>query len=143
MDVGEETDIHPQKKEPVGQRLALAARGIAYGEKIPYKGPTFKDAVMNGEKVVLSFENVEGGLEARGGELHGFSIAGEDHKFIPAQATIQGDQVIVTAPGITNAKAVRYAWANYPKPEANLFNKAGLPAVPFRTDDLPWTTIPK
>ncbi len=140
-DVGEEKDIHPKKKEPVGARLALAARGIAYGEKLVYSGPVYKKMKVKDGKVYLSFENVGSGLEARGGELKGFSIAGRDQKFAWAKAEIQGDQVVVSHQEISQPEAVRYGWANFPV--VNLWNKNGLPATPFRTDDFPMITKPK
>jgi len=140
-DVGDEKDIHPKKKEPVGARLALAARRIAYGEKIVHAGPTYKGMKVRGDKAVLSFENVGRGLEARDGELKGFSIAGEDRKFVWAKAEIVGDKVVVNSPEVPKPAAVRYGWADYPV--VNLWNKDGLPASPFRTDDFPMITAPK
>jgi sialate O-acetylesterase len=200
-DVGEEKDIHPKKKEPVGARLALAARGIAYGEKIVYSGPAFKSMKVDGNQAVLSFNHVGAGLEAHnmakvvafapdgkalatnvvdtgrnpgaksatfspdgkqvvttGGDktvrlwdvstgreisspLKGFSICGEDKKFVWANAEIKGNQVIVSSPAVSKPVAVRYGWADFPV--VNLWNKEGLPASPFRTDDFPMTTAPK
>lgn len=142
-DIGNETDIHPQAKEPVGQRLALAARAIAYGEKIEWSGPVYKGMKADGSKVTLTFDHIGKGLEAKGDKLEGFTVCGEDKKFVPAEAKIVGDTVEVTAKGVDKPTAVRFAWANFPKPEPNLFNKDGLPAVPFRTDDFPLTTIKK
>ncbi|MBI4663113.1 MAG: sialate O-acetylesterase [Verrucomicrobia bacterium] len=141
-DVGEENDIHPRKKEPVGARLALAARGIAYGEKkLVSSGPLYKRMKIQGDKAVLSFDHVGSGLEARGGELKGFAIAGEDKKFVWAKAEIAGKQVVVSSPDVEKPIAVRYGWANYPV--VNLWNKEGMPATPFRTDDFPMITAPK
>jgi len=137
-DVGEENDIHPQKKEPVGARLALAARGIAYGEKITFSGPIYKGMQVQGGKITLTFDHVGKGLEARDGELKGFAIAGADKKFVWAKATIDGDKVTVSSPEVQNPVAVRFGWANYPV--VNLWNKDGLPASPFRTDDFPMVT---
>ena len=131
-DVGDAKDIHPRKKEPVGQRLALAARALTYGEKIEYSGPLYDSMSSKSGKAVISFKHVGGGLVAKDGELKGFTIAGEDKKFVPAQAKIQGSTVVVSAEGVTHPKAVRYGWANVP--DVNLFNKEGLPASPFRTD---------
>ena len=131
-DVGDATDIHPTRKEPVGQRLALAARALAYGEKIEYSGPLYQSMTAKGDKIALSFTHVGGGLVAKDGELKGFTIAGADSKFVPAKAEIQGPNIIVSADGVTEPKAVRYGWANFP--EVNLFNKEGIPASPFRTD---------
>lgn len=140
-DVGDEKDIHPTKKEPVGARLALAARGIAYREKITFSGPVYKKMRVRGEKAVLSFDHVGKGLEARGGELRGFSIAGADGKFVWANAVIKGNKVEVSNPSISKPAAVRFGWADFPV--VNLWNKDGLPATPFRTDDYPMITAPK
>ncbi len=141
-DVGDQKDIHPRKKEPVGARLALAARGIAYGEKIEYSGPLYKSLKINGDKAVISFSHVGRGLEARDGALKGFAICGEDRKWVWAQAAIQKDNtVVVTSPHVPKPQAMRYGWADYP--DVNLWNKDGLPASPFRTDDFPLTTAPK
>jgi sialate O-acetylesterase len=137
-DVGEKDDIHPKKKEPVGARLALAARGIAYGEKIEYSGPVFKSMKVQNGQAVLSFDHSKGGLEAKGGPLTGFAICGADKKFVWGKAEIQGDKVVVSNPDIAQPLAVRYGWADYPV--VNLWNQAGLPATPFRTDDFPMTT---
>jgi sialate O-acetylesterase len=141
-DVGDKDDIHPAKKGPVGERLALAARSLAYGEKklTPF-GPTYKSVKFMDDKAVLSFNYVGGGLEARGGELQGFAIAGEDRKFVWAKAEIRGDQVVVNSPSVPKPVAVRYGWADFPV--VNLWNKSGLPASPFRTDDFPMVTQPK
>ena len=135
-DVGDKDDIHPTKKRPVGARLALAARAIAYGEKISYAGPAFKAMNVQGEKAVLSFEHVGAGLEARGGKLTGFAVCGADKKFVPADAELRADQTIaVSAPTVKQPVAVRFGWADFPV--VNLFNKDGLPASPFRTDTFP------
>jgi sialate O-acetylesterase len=139
-DVGDPNDIHPKQKEPVGARLALAARRIAYGERIVHSGPIYRDMKVEGNKIVLTFRN-GGGLMAKDGELKGFTIAGEDKKFVNAQAEIQGNKVIVWSPQIEHPVAVRYGWANCPV--VNLYNKEGLPASPFRTDDFSMITKPK
>jgi sialate O-acetylesterase len=131
-DVGDAQDIHPTRKEPVGQRLALAARALAYGEKIEYSGPVYESMKVEGAEAILSFSHLGGGLVATDGELKGFMIAGEDQKYFPAQAIIKGDAVVVSAATVPAPKAVRYGWSNVP--EVNLFNQAGLPATPFRTD---------
>jgi len=137
-DVGEEDNIHPKKKEPVGDRLALAARALAYGEKIEYSGPVFSKMEIDGGKAVLSFDHLGGGLVAEGGKLAGFAVCGEDRRFVNADAEIRGDKVIVSSPEVPKPAAVRYGWANYPL--GNLWNRAGLPASPFRTDDFPGVT---
>ncbi|MBI3876218.1 MAG: hypothetical protein HY300_09745, partial [Verrucomicrobia bacterium] len=135
-DVGEKDDIHPPKKEPVGVRLALAARALAYGEKLVASGPVFKEQAVQGEKVVLRFDHIGAGLEARGEKLTGFAVCGEDKQFVWADAQIQPDNsVIVSAATVKKPVAVRYGWADFPV--VNLFNKDGLPASPFRTDDFP------
>lgn len=131
-DHGAAKDIHPREKEPVGARLARAARAIAYGEKIEYSGPVFKSLTVEGNKAMLSFTHVDGGLVAKDGELKGFTIASADKKFVPATAKIDGDMVVVNSAGVAHPVAVRYGWANVP--DVNLFNKADLPATPFRSD---------
>jgi sialate O-acetylesterase len=141
-DLGDEKDIHPRKKQPVGARLALAARAIAYGEKIEYSGPIFESMRITSDKAVLSFTHVGLGLEARGGELKGFAICGEDRKWVWAQARIQEDNtILVTSPDVARPVAVRYGWADCPV--VNLWNKNGLPASPFRTDDFAMITAAK
>jgi sialate O-acetylesterase len=140
-DVGEENDIHPKAKEPVGYRLALHALAMTYDQDLVHSGPELSRLRTDGDRAVLSFKSVGQGLEARGGELKGFAVAGPDRKWVNAQARIEGNTVVVTAPGVSNPVAVRYGWANYPL--GNLWNKDGLPATPFRTDDWPVTTQPK
>ena len=133
IDVGDANDIHPTDKKPVGERLALAARVLAHGEKIAYSGPLFAALRIEGSRAVLTFTHVGGGLEARGGELTGFTISGTDRVFHPARARIVGDTVEVFSDAVSGPAAVRYGWANVP--EGNLFNHAGLPASPFATDE--------
>lgn len=137
-DIGDPKDIHPTKKLPVGGRLALAARAIAYGEKIEFSGPLYRGMTVQGSKVVLSFDHVGKGLEAREGELKGFAICGDDKKFVWAKAEVVGDTVVVSSPDVATPIAVRYGWADCPV--VNLWNKDGLPASPFRTDDFPMIT---
>ena len=132
IDCGDANDIHPAHKQPVGARLALSARALAYGEKIDYSGPIYDAMKIVGANVVLKFTHLGGGLVAKDGELKGFTIAGADKVFHPAQAKIVGETVVVTSPEVPQPVAVRYGWANVP--EGNLFNRAGLPASPFRTD---------
>jgi sialate O-acetylesterase len=139
-DVGHETDIHPPQKEPVGARLALAARDLAYGERIVSSGPMYKEATFDAGAATITFDHVGGGLVAKGGDLVGFTIAGKDGKFHPAKAEIKGDTVVVFSQQVPNPAAVRYGWVNFATPTLNLFNKEGLPASPFRTDDFPLTT---
>lgn len=140
-DYGDEKDIHPKQKEPVGARLALGARVLAYGEKLEYSGPTFNSRKADGSKVILTFDHIGGGLMAKGDKLTGFTIAGDDGQFVEADAKIEGDTVVVSSAKVEKPKDVRYGWKNFMT--VNLFNKEGLPASPFRTDDLPYTTVPK
>ena len=142
-DVGNETNIHPTPKQPVGERLALAALGIEYGKKIEYYGPVLKDVQYGRGSAVLSFTHVGGGLVAKGGDLIGFTVAGKDGKFYPAKAVIKGETVVVSSEMVPDPVAVRYGWTNFSKPTLNFFNKDGLPATPFRTDDAPYTTGPQ
>lgn len=141
-DVGEETNIHPQQKEPVGARLALQARKLAYGENLLASGPAFKSVSFSGGKATVAFSDVGQGLEARGGDLKGFALCGADGKFVWASAKIVGqDKVELSSSAVKQPVAVRFGWANYPV--VNLWNKDGLPAHPFRTDSFPVTTQPK
>jgi sialate O-acetylesterase len=131
IDVGDADDIHPANKEPVGERLALGARAIAYNEPIEYSGPVYESMSAQGGLAVLTFTHLGGGLVAPGGELIGFTIAGADGAFHPAIATIEGETVVVSSPDVSALTTVRYGWASVA--EGNLFNRAGLPASPFRT----------
>jgi sialate O-acetylesterase len=131
-DCGDAKDIHPANKPPVGARLALAARALAYGERIEYSGPVFDSMRTDGKNAILRFTHLGGGLVAKDGELKGFTVAGEDKVFHPAEARIFGDTVFVRSAEVPRPVAVRYGWANVP--DVNLFNRAGLPASPFRTD---------
>ncbi len=131
-DVGNEFNIHPLKKRPVGERLALAARALSYGEDVEYSGPVFEKMSVDGSRAVLSFTHHGKGLMAKGDHLTGFTIAGADGKFLPASAVINGQTIVVTSDKVTQPSAVRYGWATMP--DGNLFNKDGLPAPPFRTD---------
>lgn len=142
-DVGDETDIHPQQKQPVGERLAQAALHTAYGKDVEPIGPTFKELVIEGNKAVVRFNHLGGGLTVKGSEVEGFQLAGVDGKYHPAQAEIKGDTVVVTCDAVTKPVSVRYGWVNFAKPTLNLSGKNGLPAAPFRTDDQPYTTKPK
>lgn len=131
-DVGDATNIHPARKGPVGGRLALAARALAYGEQVESSGPLFKQVSVEGDRVVVSFSHVGSGLTSKGGDLKGFTLAGADGNFFPARAVIRGETVVVTSEKVPVPVSVRYGWAMVP--EVNLFNVEGLPAVPFRTD---------
>lgn len=136
IDIGEGNDIHPLNKKDVGYRLALAAEKIAYGDKhVVYSGPIYKSMKVSGNKIIITFTNTGSGLIAKGGEeLKYFAIAGADKKFVWANAKIENNKVIVWIESINKPVAVRYAWADNPD-GANLYNKEGLPASPFRTDE--------
>lgn len=141
IDIGEADDIHPRNKQDVGVRLALAARKIAYGQDIVYSGPIYESMQIKENEIHLTFDHIGNGLEARGDQLLGFAIAGKDRNFVWADAKIVGDKVVVSSPRVPEPVAVRYGWAN--NPVCNLFNKQGLPASPFRTDDFPGITCPE
>ncbi|MEO0293416.1 MAG: sialate O-acetylesterase [candidate division WOR-3 bacterium] len=136
IDIGEWNDIHPLNKKDVGKRLSLLAQKIAYGEEnVVSSGPIYKSMEIKDNKIILSFKEVGSGLMAKGNkELKHFAIAGHNKKFVWAKAKIEKDKVIVWNKNVKNPIAVRYAWADNPE-EANLYNKEGLPASPFRTDD--------
>ena len=147
IDIGDPTDIHPRNKKDVGERLALWALAKDYGKKdLVYSGPTYKGMKVEGDKARLSFDHVGGGLmvgtkagkkltqEAKDGKLQRFAVAGADGKWFWAEATIEGADVIVSSQNVKEPVAVRYAYQNNPA-GANLYNREGLPASPFRTDD--------
>ena len=135
-DVGEWNDIHPLDKQTVGHRLALAAEKVAYNDaKVVASGPLFQTMKIAGSQATLTFASPGAGLQAKGdGPLGGFTIAGADKKFVPAQARIEGNKVVVSSEQVAAPVAVRYAWSDNPE-SANLYNKEGLPASTFRTDD--------
>lgn len=133
IDLGIAKDVHYPDKKPVGQRLALAARGLAYREKLVYSGPIYDSARFEGGQAIVSFTHVGGGLIARGDSLHGFLLCGADKKFHRAEARIEGDQIVVTSAQAPTPIAVRYAWER--NPDCNLYNREGLPASPFRSDE--------
>lgn len=136
-DIGEANDIHPRNKQDVGLRLALNALNKDYGKTdIIYSGPTFKSMEVDGDKAIISFNNIGKGLKSTSkyGYIEGFAIAGTDNKFVWAKAYIEGDKVIVYSDNISKPVSVRYSWSN--NPDVNLFNSEGLPAAPFRTDCL-------
>ncbi|HJQ30761.1 MAG TPA: sialate O-acetylesterase [Pyrinomonadaceae bacterium] len=136
IDIGEAKDIHPKDKQDVGERLALAALANVYGRRLEYSGPLYKSMKVEGDRARLSFEHTEGGLVAKGGgPLKGFAVAGDDGRFVWANAVIEGKDIVVSSPEVKRPAAVRYGWAD--NPEVNLYNGAGLPASPFRTDDWP------
>jgi sialate O-acetylesterase len=135
IDLGEWNDVHPLRKKEVGERLALLARKTVYGEKgIVASGPLFKNSEIKNDGILVRFENTGTGLVSSDGEpLSQFAIAGADKKFVWAKARIEGDAVFVWNAEVANPQYVRYAWADNPE-GANLYNREGLPAAPFRTD---------
>lgn len=142
IDIGDVKDIHPKNKQDVGRRLALAARGTVYGENVVYSGPTYREMQIDGAAIRLRFDHVGGGLVAKDGALKQFAIAGVDKKFVWAEARIDGNVVVVRSDAVAQPVAVRYAWHANPA-GCNLYNAAGLPAAPFRTEDWPTTTTAK
>jgi sialate O-acetylesterase len=134
IDVGDQVDIHPKRKREVGERLAANAFNIVYGMKneVP-AGPMYKSHTITGNTIVINYDYTGKGLWQKGDKLMGFTIAGENKEFVPANAVIQGNTVVVSAAEISTPVYVRYAWADAPM-DANLYNKEGLPAAPFRTD---------
>jgi sialate O-acetylesterase len=140
IDIGEEKDVHPKNKREVGHRLALVARATVYGERdAVFAGPTYDRMQVEAGKAKILFRNVAGGLVCKGDRLRTFALAGADRKYVWADAAIVGDAVVVSSDKVPSPVAVRYAWANNPA-GCNLYNAAGLPAVPFRTDDWPEKT---
>jgi sialate O-acetylesterase len=136
IDIGESKDIHPRNKDDVGYRLSLAAMKVAYGRELVYSGPIYKSMRISGNTIVLEFNHVGSGLVAKDkyGYLKSFAIAGQDQKFVWAKAYLTTDnKVVVSSDRVTKPEAVRYAWADNPD-DANLYNREGLPASPFRTD---------
>jgi sialate O-acetylesterase len=138
IDTGEADNIHPKLKEPVGDRLAFCALARSYHKHVAYAGPTLKSVDRRPAEIRLRFAHTEGGLVLKGAKLGEFSIAGEDRKFHWANARISGNAVIVSSSDVAHPREVRYAWQS--NPEATLFNGAGLPASPFRTDTWPLIT---
>jgi sialate O-acetylesterase len=139
IDIGDPDNVHPKNKAPLGERLTKIALVKAYGQKMEFSGPVFAGSVVQGDHVRVKFTHAEG-LTAKDGPLQWFEVAGEDKVFVPATAVIQGDAVVVSSEKVPHPAAVRYAWANYPF-GCNLYNGAGLPAAPFRTDD--WDVMTK
>ena len=146
VDIGAPTNIHPADKSDVGDRLALAARHIAYDEKVVDSGPVYNAMAVQGNSIHITFAQEGGGLiigqapwvapssqPLPTDKLLGFSIAGDDKKWVPADAKIAGDAVVVSSPDVANPTAVRYDWDSVP--DGNLYNKEMLPAPPFRTDE--------
>ncbi|MFT4205382.1 MAG: sialate O-acetylesterase [Chitinophagaceae bacterium] len=134
IDLGEWNDIHPDRKKPIGQRLALVAQKVAYGENVVDAGPTYEKAVAHSNTLIISFSHTGKGLTTSDGEAPSeFAIAGADKKFYWAQATIEGNQIVLHSDMVPQPEYVRYAWADDPV-NPNLINKEGLPAPPFRSD---------
>jgi sialate O-acetylesterase len=145
IDVGDPDDLHPTVKKPIADRLYLAAKQVAYGEDVVGECPLVGQAVLEAGKVVLSFTGMGGGLvtgemddefnfsESEGQPVN-FELAGKDGVFVAAQAKIEGDTVVVWSDTLTKPTAIRYAWRQSPEPAVNLYNKAGLPASPFRLE---------
>jgi len=132
-DIGNSTDIHPKNKQDVGKRLAAIALHNVYKKDIVYSGPTYQSMKVNGNKIIISFTNIGGGLTSKKGELKGFEISGLGGQFYPAVATIDNNRVIVESEMVKYPAAVRFGWKD-DAGEDNLFNKEGFPASPFRTD---------
>ena len=138
IDTGDADNIHSKDKKPVGDRLGLCALANYYGEKIVYSGPALTSVERLPYSIRLHFAHTGGGLVVKGSKLEEFTIAGEDRKWYWADAHIEGDTVVVSSPSVPSPKEVRYAWQS--NPAATLFNGAGLPAGPFRTDTWPGMT---
>jgi sialate O-acetylesterase len=134
IDVGD-VSLHPPRKREIGERLARIARARVYGDtQVVDRGPSFAGLAIEGGSAIVRFHHVEGGLEApKGGKPTGFAIAGQDQRFVWAEARIEGDKVIVESAAVPAPVAVRYGWAD--NPACNLYNGEGLPAAPFRTDE--------
>lgn len=132
IDLGEQNDVHPPNKQDVGARLALVALAKTYGRAIEFSGPTLKTFQPEGQTLRLTFDHTAGGLTFKGDAERVFALSGADKKFVWASARIEGNDVVVSAPTVKAPEAVHFAWSNNPR--AALYNGAGLPAAPFRTD---------
>jgi sialate O-acetylesterase len=139
IDVGESGNLHPPRKQEVGERLARWALGTTYGKERVYSGPLYESMRVEGKEIRIHFQHVGSGLKIQGETVQGFTIAGADKKFHRATARIDGNTIMVSSPEVEAPVAVRYAWAD--SPECNLFNNESLPASPFRTDDWPGATF--
>lgn len=141
-DIGEAHDIHPRNKQDVGRRLAAIALNKLYGQNNVYSGPTYQGMKVEGNNVRVTFSNLGGGLVVKDkyGYLKGFEVAGSDHKFHYAKAWLEGNEVVASCDEVPSPAAIRFAWADNPD-DANLFNKEGFPAVPFRSDTWPGITV--
>lgn len=134
LDVGNPDNVHPSDKQTVSARLALAARGMVYDEHVAYGSPMFRQATTQPGAMRVWFDNADG-LTTHGKPLEGFELAGADHHFVPATATLDGATVIVSAAGSTIPRYVRYAWSGVTPP--SLYNSAGLPASTFTSEEYP------
>lgn len=140
-DIGDLKDIHPVNKQEVGRRLALWALTKTYNKPVPFSGPMYESQAIEGDKIRLKFKHADGGLVARRNaekKLTNFQIAGADKNYVDATAVIEGDSVLVSNEKVKEPVSVRFAWNQLAEP--NFFNAAGLPAIPFRTDDYPLVT---
>ncbi|NQU75154.1 MAG: 9-O-acetylesterase [Planctomycetes bacterium] len=138
VDIGDAGNIHPHNKQEVGRRLALSAMAVAFGKELVHSGPQYQSSLIEGNKVRIRFGHIGSGLTAKDGQLKGFAIAGEDRKWVWAEAKIDGQTVLVWSDNVPKPAAVRYSWAD--NPIGNLYNKEGLPALSFRTDEWPGLT---
>ena len=139
VDIGDANNIHPKNKQEVGRRLSLVALAKTYGQAIEYSGPVYRAYKVEAGAIRIAFTHLGGGLVAKdGAALTGFAVAGADHKFVWGDAKIDGDTVVVSSAQVPSPVAVRYAWSI--NPAVSLYNQAGLPAPPFRTDDWPGIT---
>jgi sialate O-acetylesterase len=140
IDIGDAGDIHPRNKEDVGKRLSLLALAKLYGKSdIVFAGPEYQSMAVEGDKVRIKFGSAAGLMTKDGGVPRGFAVAGEDRKWYWADATIDGESIVARSDTVGKPVAVRYGWAH--NPPANIYNKAGLPAAPFRTDDWKGVTV--
>jgi sialate O-acetylesterase len=136
IDLGDPTNVHPQNKAPLGYRLMCIALANAYGQKIEYSGPLYQSMEVKGSNIVVHFTHLGGGLQAKGGPLKGFQVAGADKKFADASAQIDGDTLVIGSPDVPAPVAVRYGWDNYPEGlGCNFYNSYDFPAAPFRSDN--------
>jgi sialate O-acetylesterase len=133
-DIGNPDNVHPADKQTVGARLALAARALAYGENVEYAGPLFRQVTPEAGSLRVWFDHTGSALYTKGGGLPGFEIAGEDGRFVPATARIEGKTLVVSNPNVAEPKNVRYGWTN--SPVIDLFSSDGLPASPFTSEDV-------
>jgi sialate O-acetylesterase len=138
IDTGDPDNIHAKEKLPVGERVAACALAKYYGKKVVYAGPTLKSVDRLASSIRIHFNHTDGGLVAKGDKLGEFSVAGDDHKWCWAVARIEGDTIVVSSSSVPHPKEVRYAWQS--NPLATLYNGAGLPATPFRSDNWPELT---